>query len=213
MPVVTISRQFGAGGYTIGKTIAEKLGYNMVDRGIIAKVAQEANVSIDWVEAVEKEAGGLLMRIVNSLVSSDFIERHTGDSAHDFDESRYVNFLKKVIHDLADEGDVVIIGRGSQFILADRPGVLKVLLVANMEDRIKFMMEHYNMTRSRADQMIKKEEKRRASFLKLLDHRDPDSPEIYDLVINTSQVSLEEAESTICFIIGKMVDEEARPIW
>ena len=62
MAVLTISRQFGAGGKTLGARVAQRLGYEFVDEGLLHKVAEKANVSLEWVEGVEREAGGHLMR-------------------------------------------------------------------------------------------------------------------------------------------------------
>ena len=213
MAVVTISRQFGAGGHTLGESVAQQLGYQLVERDLVTQVAKEANVSVKWVEAVEKEAGGLIMRVCHKLVSSNFIERILGDTSSDFDEDRYVQFVTKVVRELAAEGDVVLVGRGSQFILPDNEETVKVLLVANLEDRIKFMMRQYHLTRLKAEQLVQKEEKRRASFLRLFDSRNPDDPGIYNMVINTSHFDLEAARQMIVQLVGEVLDATARPIW
>ena len=103
MAVLSISRQFGAGGKTLGEKVAQSLGYQFVDESLMEKVAEEANVSVRWVEGVEREAGGYLMRFLSSMVPSSFIDRHLGDSGQDFDEKRYVIFLSKVVEDLAED--------------------------------------------------------------------------------------------------------------
>ncbi len=213
MPVVTISRQFGAGGHTLGKTISERLGYLLVDRAIVEKIADEANVSVKWVEAVEREAGGLVMRLVNSLVSTNFIERLLGERGSDFDEKKYIRFLTRIIHDLAEDGDVVIVGRGAQFILPRQENIVKILLVAELEDRVKFMMKNYNMTRPSAEDLVRREEKRRAAFLKTFHPGNPDDPSQYTMVINSSRMSLKEAEDLITEYLGDILDMYARPIW
>ena len=213
MAVVTISRQFGAGGHTLGTTVAEHFGYQLLDRDVCQQVAEEANVSVEWVEAVEKDAGGLLMRLCNKLVSGDFIERLIGTSGGDLDEKKYVEFVRKIITEVAKEGDVVIVGRGSQFILPNHEQIVKILLVAELEDRIRFMMEHYSLTRAKAEQVVKKEEKRRQSFLRLFDTRNPDDPSLYSLVVNTSKSDLNEAEHMVTSLVGFVTDEYATPIW
>lgn len=213
MPVVTISRQFGAGGHTLGETVAKRFGYQLVDRSIVHQVAREANVSVKWVEAVEQEAGGLVMRLVHSLISTSFIERVLGDSGSDFDEKKYVQFIKRIIQDVAKAGDAVIVGRGAQFILPDSEETVKVLLVGDLEDRIRFMMNHYDLTRTKAEELVRREEKRRSTFLKVFYSGDPDDPSLYTLVINTSRVSLEEAEDAIMELLGHILDEYASPIW
>ena len=120
MAVLSISRQFGAGGWTLGKSIAKRLDYKFVSYRIINEVAKEANVSVEWIKGVEKQAGDWLMRYLTKMVDSSFIDRHVGDSKTDFDEKRYITFLQKIVNRIADEDNVVILGRGSQFILQDR---------------------------------------------------------------------------------------------
>ena len=69
MSVITIARQFGAGGKTLGSLVADKLGYALVDEEIVEMVAQEASVSPDWVDAIAKETGseGVLTRLMSKL--------------------------------------------------------------------------------------------------------------------------------------------------
>ena len=76
MAVITISRQYGAGGKTLGKLISERLGYTFADNNIVQLVAKEANVSTNWVESFEKEAGSKLSRLINTMVSQRWVDRH-----------------------------------------------------------------------------------------------------------------------------------------
>ena len=202
MAVVTISRQFGAGGRTLGVNIAKKLGYQFIERQIIQNVAKEANVSVDWVESMEKEAGDWLLNMVSKMVSSRFIERLLADSASDFDEEKYLKFLQKVITELARSGDVVIVGQGAQFILDKNPEVIKVLLVASMSDRVEFMEKNYQLNKSRAEHLVSKECGRRAAFLARLDPRDPNDPSLYHVCLNTSQISLGNVEKMVIDLVS-----------
>ena len=213
MPVVSISRQFGAGGRTLGQKVATRLGYQFVDHDLIDRVAEKANVSVEWVEAVEKEVGGRLMRIISSLVSPNFIERLLGDSASDFDEKKYIAFVKKVMRDIAEQGDAVIIGRASQIILADNPEVIRVLLVADMEDRINFMMKRHNLDRISADKAIAIGERNRAALLGMFGVSEPNNPTYYHAVINTSVTPLKWAEDIVCSMVGCVLDQYTKPIW
>lgn len=202
MAVISISRQFGSGGKTLGDQVAKRLNYHFVDRGIITKVAKEANVSIDWVVAVERETSGHLMQILSRVVSGDFIQRHLADKKHDFDEKKYINFLKKVITDIAQEGNVVILGRGSQFILPEEPGIFKILLVAPEEWRINFLIRRYNITRKESETLVNREERKRFSFLYKLDQRPPDDPIHYHMCLDTSRVGLDLAEELVVRLIA-----------
>lgn len=201
MTVLILSRQFGAGGKTLGENLAKRLGFQFVDRDIIAQVAREANVSVDWVVAVERETGGRLMKILSKMVSGDFIQRMLSDSGSDFDEEKYAAFVKKVVKDIAKEGNTVILGRGSQFIVPDQPGVFKVLLVGEKADREKFLEKKYKLSAAEARQVVAKEDRKRAAFLVGMDAKSPDDPLLYHLCINTSKMSLEQAEEMIVDLI------------
>ncbi|MCF8061461.1 MAG: cytidylate kinase-like family protein [Deltaproteobacteria bacterium] len=201
MAVISISRQFGAGGYTLGQALAKQLGYKFVSRAIINRMAREANVSRDWVEGVEKEAGGWVNRLTRFLVSSDFVERHIGESRSDFDEERYIDFLKRLLPSMAAEGDIVIIGRGGQCILPDSPDTFKFYLAADFEERVEFIQDTWKMEREDAARAIHARQKRSDNFLKRLGLKRPDDPTLYHLVINTSRVPLEQAEALILDLV------------
>ena len=213
MAVLSISRQFGAGGKTLGDRVSQRLGYEFVDEALLHRVAEEANVSVQWVEGVQREAGGRLMRILSSLVPSSFIDRHLGDSGSDFDEKRYVEFLTRIVQDLAAEDNVIILGRGGQFILRDDPNALRVLLVAERADRIKFMERIYGMTPDKAESMVNRESRKRERFLANFYKGDPNDPSLYHMVINTSLIPLEAAEEQIVELVLGTVDATAEPIW
>lgn len=201
MAVLSISRQFGAGGKALGQRLAKQLGWQLVYDDILAKVAEEAGVSPDWVEAVDREAGDRLMRLLAKVVPSDFIDRHLGKVGSDFDETRYAEFLRKIINSVAEHGDAVILGRGSQFILADDPDCFKVLLVATYQDRIDFLTRTYGVDEAKAKQMVDRHDSRRERFLKNFTTGDPNDPAHYHLVINTSQVGLDCAQDLVATMV------------
>ena len=197
MAVITISRQFGAGGKTLGKMIADKLGYTFADDHIIQMVAEAANVSPHWVESVEREAGGRLSRAITSMVSKRLVDRILKEERGYIDEKLYLDYLVVIIAQIAEEGNVVILGRGSQYILNDHPDAVHVLLINNIENRVKFMMDHYDLSSSRAAQIVGGEDKRRINLYRKLGKTDYDQPELYDLVINMSRVSLQKASKLV----------------
>ena len=201
MTVLSISRQFGAGGWTLGKAIAERLNYQFVSVGVIEQMAKNARVSPEWIKSTEKRAGDWLLRFTSKLVSSSFIERHVGESRADFDEDKYLIFLDNIIRKIAREDNVVILGRGSQFILQDDPNVVKVLMVANMEDRVRFIEKIWNVSAREAEKSIQTREKRRDVFLKHFHQGPANSLNLYHIIANTSKISLEEAEELVVWLV------------
>jgi cytidylate kinase len=198
MAVITISRQFGAGGKTLGAMLAKELGYTFADSNIIQNIAKEANVSLEWVRAFEKEAGSRVSRLISGMVSKRLVDRILKDERGYLDEQIYLDYLVLIIARIADEGDVVVLGRGSQYILNDHPEAVHVLLINTPEQRVRFIMEHYDMNERRASQWVAAEERRRATLYGRLGKTDYDNPALYHLAVNTSRVSLEAARKMIC---------------
>ena len=193
MAVITISRQFGAGGRTLGKMLAEKLGYVFADEDIIQKIAREAKVSADWVRMVEKEGGTKLSRVISGMVSQRWIERilNTSEDKGYIDEQLYLDYLVLFIAEIADEGNAIILGRGSQYILRDHPDAYHILLINNYESRIRFMMERYNVTDKKAAAIIANEEKRRMNLYRKIGKKDYDDPSNYHIVFNMAHFTPE----------------------
>jgi cytidylate kinase len=202
MAVITISRQYGAGGTTLGKMIADEMGYEFADSAIIARVAEMANVSTHWVETVENEAGGKLSRFITRMVSKPLVDRILKDERGYIDEEIYLDYLVLIIAQIADEGDAVVLGRGSQYILNDHPDALHILMIDEFQNRVRFMKEHYDLSDSRAMRVVKGEDKRRKALFQKLGKTDYDDPFLYHLVLNMSRVSLEQAKDMVCNLVG-----------
>lgn len=203
MAVITISRQFGAGGQTVGKSVAEKLECVLVDENIIERVAMEANVSPNWVKSIEKEAGGPLLRYISGLrpFGKSYVERITEHKKGFIDGNIYVNLLYKVIPQIADEGDCIILGRGGQYILKNREDVFHLLLVADFEDRVTFMEKHYDLSKRQATALVNRQGKRRLNLYRYFGREDYDQPYLYHLVLNLSKLTLDKAVNQICNLV------------
>jgi cytidylate kinase len=202
MAVITISRQFGAGGITLGKMIAEKFGYTFADTEIIKMVAEMANVSTHFVETVEREAGGKFAKFISKTVSKPLVERILKDERGYIDEEIYLDYLVLIIAQMADDGDVVILGRGSQYILNDHPDAYHILLIDTVANRVRFMQKNYDLSQGRATQAVKNEDKRRLNLYKKLGKTDYDNPSLYHLVLNMSKVDREKAFELACSLMG-----------
>jgi cytidylate kinase len=202
MAVITLSRQFGAGGKTLGKRVADTLGYTFADEDIIQLIAEKAKVSPGWVESVEKEAGGRLSRIVNRMVSKPLVDRVLKDERGYIDEQIYIDYLVILINQMAEEDNVVFLDRGSQYILNDLPEAYHVLLINTLENRIQFMMDHYDMNAKRAAQIVRNEERRRTNLYRKIGKQDYDQPELYHLVLNMARINLDEATDLILRLVS-----------
>jgi len=193
MAVITISRQFGAGGRTLGRMIADKLQYTFADNEVIEMIAEAANVSPMWVESVEKEAGTRLSRAINRLVARNLVDRVLKNERGYIDEKIYLDYLVVIISQIGEEGDVVILGRGSQYILNDHPDAYHILLIDGYENRVRFIMKHYDLPRNKAESVVRAEDHRRLSLYRRIGKEDYDSPGLYHLVLNMNRIDLDTA--------------------
>ena len=200
MAVITISRQFGAGGRTVGEMIAEKLNYRFLDDLIIHELAREADVSTDFIKSIERDAGSKISKFITSLISTNYIERMAGDKGY-IDETKYFSLLQDVIIKFAEKDNVVLMGRGGQYILKALKNAYHFFLISDLEHRIEFMQEHYNMTDSEAKKAIRLGEDRRRTFFKRFGKDNYDDPKLYHLVLNTSKLSIEQAIDEICHLV------------
>ena len=202
MGVITISRQFGAAGRTLGKLVAEKLGYDFFDELLIQKIAEQAKVTEASVHSFEKhEMGTSLTKVFSGIVSRGFLERILDEKGY-LDEKVYVESLSSVLTSLADEGNKVLLGRGGQFILRGRNDVHHVLLIAKFEHRVQFMCDNYMMTVKEARALVRREEKRRDNFYKLLGKENFEEPRLYDIVINVTRTGLDRAARLVLELVN-----------
>ena len=197
MAVITISRQFGSGGKTLGKKIADMLGYTFADSSIVQMIAEAANVSPTWVETVEKEAGTHLTTVINKMVSKSLVDRILKDERGYLDERLYLDYLVVLIAQMAEEGNVVILGRGSQYILHDHPDCFHVLLINDFDGRVQFTEDHYDLDRNKAVRVVKSEDRRRLHLYRKIGKRDYDNPAIYNMVLNMGRMDMDTAAQLV----------------
>lgn len=202
MATITISRHFGAGGATLGEKLARRLGYRYVNDQLIKEVASSVGVSSGRVRTLEKKGTSKLMKLLNKVVSADSIDREVTRTHGFIDEKRYVDEVTAIIRKLHEEGNVVIIGRGSNYALKGYEGVLRILLVADMEHRVRFLMENYEMNRVQAEKAVIRADMIRSRFLNCFSEGGShDDPLLYDLVFNMTNLSMEQAEEVILKLV------------
>ncbi len=202
MAVITISRQFGAGAMKLGKMLAEKFGYTLASREIVQGIADKAKVSTDFVLSVEKEAGTRLSRFMTRIISSrGMVNKILRDDSGYIDEKLYLDYLVLTIVQIADEGNAVIMGRGSQYILRSHPDAVHILLVDDLENRIKRVERREKTSYEQATRIVHHEDKRRLSLYHRLGKQDYDSPSLYHMVLNMSRLTRPQAFEMIRRIV------------
>ena len=202
MAVLTISRMFGTGAEALGQTISKRLGYTFYHNELIQMVAKKAKVSTDWVEAMEKEAGGKLQKLMTSLVPKSLVDKVLDAERGYLDEEIYTDMLQHIITTIADAGDAVILGRGGQYILKDRPDTYHILLVADLDYRVKYVQEQFDLIPKKAMLLVAMEDKRRVQLYRKFGKVDYDQTDHYHLVFNMARMEVAKACDMLCTLLG-----------
>ena len=182
--IITISREFGSGGRTVGKEVAKKLGIPCYDQEIIKKIAQESGLTKDFVaEKGEYTARG-------GVFSSLFTDRSfQGISIQDY----VWTVQRKIILDLAQKGPCVIVGRCADYILKDTADCLKVFIHADMDKRAERIVRLYGERDVEPVKRLKDKDKRRAAYYKLYTDLEWGEAKNYHLTLDTGFIGIEQS--------------------
>ena len=204
MSVITISRHFGAAGKTLGRRLADTLGYYYADEDIIERAVVEIYSSPDWKRIIEEEPSDKLKRFISRLnpFGRSLMERPLSDDEIYIDGFHYVELLKLIITKIATDGKAVIVGRGGQYILHDFYDTYHLLLIATKKDRIKLIEDDYRVSNKKAIQIVKRMAKRRANLYSYFDRKDYDDPDLYNIILNMSLISVNRAEEIVYKLIA-----------
>lgn len=201
--VVTISRLTGTDGDTIASGIAERLGFRLLDREVIAQAAREAGVSEDRLSAAE-HAITLRERIVTALSASPGIPGAgmylppATELAHPVRVREYRTLIDAVVADLPGRGQFVVLGHAGQVVLADRWDTLKVLVTGSKRLRTLAVRCEQGLDAEEAGRFVETSDRDRANYLR--EHHGIDwlAPDLYDLCVNTDHIPVRRAVDLIC---------------
>ena len=184
--IITISREFGSGGRTIGKKLAEKLGIPCYDSELIHKIAQESGFEESYIrDAGEYTPAGFM--------ASVFSNRAYGPTNEDYLwEIQY-----KIITELAEKGSCVIVGRCADYILREKADCLRVFIHADMEYREKRIVEVYGEREESPEQRLKDKDRRRAAYYRFYTDRKWGYAQNYHLCLDSGKVGLERCVDII----------------
>ena len=207
MPVVTIGRQFGAGGTSVGEMLARELHADLLESRIIDEVAHRLQLPKEEVEAEDEQPGSLLARLLVALGSASTEPLVPPEAAAwqppntdpAFDTRKAVlEITQHVIQEAARTGNVVIVGRGGAYILRDFPGALHVFLRASEAVRVKAIMARYNITsEEEARKRLKRTDENWTAYIKQVYGHDRNLAAHYDLVLDTGRLGYEKAVRVI----------------
>jgi len=182
---ITISREAGAGGSEIAELVGQRLGWNVLDRNLVACVAERFHLSQPMLELLDETGSNWAYDIFGPWLDRRIIPRE-----------KYVVRLARIVTAAARRGNVVIVGRGGAFLLPRGQG-LAVRIVATEKYRVRRIMEKYAMAATQARHFITTVDRGRREFVTRFFHHDVADPHLYDLVINVDFLGPEAAAEEI----------------
>ena len=186
--IITISREFGSGGRFIGEEVAKKLGIAYYDKEMIGQIAEQSGLSPEYV----RENAELSPK--KGLFAYAFSGRDiTGKSVEDM----VYEAQRKVIMEIAEKENCVIIGRNADFILKDRKDVLNVFIHGNMPEKVRRICSLYNVTEADAIKMINDTDKRRRTNYNFYTEQKWGMAENYTLSLNSSVLGYDLCQKII----------------
>jgi len=201
--ILTVNREFGSGGGRIAQTIAQWLGWKLLDREIIDAIAYAAHVEKKVVSRYDEHVESWLTRLNQQAMRSAALAAglEIGDDSV-FDAGAMVKITQKVLEEAYAEGNCVIVGRGSQCVLQHKPDVYHVFVYAPLKERLRRL--HMRLEPgANPEQRLRTVDEERAKYLQQYFGKSWCNPHLYDLMVS----SREDEESTAEIILLAMTGQ------
>lgn len=199
-PLITITRQFGAGGSEIAQRVARALHWTVLDNEFVNEVARRAGLESDEVARLDERAPSLVERVARTMSIASPELFNTGETSVpkvEAEESAVVSTTERIIREAAVDGRCVLVGRGAQAILAQRPDALHVLVVASKTWRMQHAIEVRHIDPAQADRITDETDRDRDRYVKAHHGRARQDPANYDLVVNTEKLGIDGAADLV----------------
>lgn len=205
--VITIDRQFGSAGQDVAKIVAQKLGFAYYDEEIVKEALKKSNINPELAKAVDEKATNSLLY---SIVTGDGIGMNNGLRAYNLPiNDRLFIAESEVIKQFAKEGDCVMLGRCSDYVLENENNVdlLNIFVYGKKEWRIKRIASELGIDEKKARDKVLKTDKQRKNYYEYYSGKDWGATENYDLCLNTGKLGIEKAAEIISAYFLEHKDE------
>ena len=193
--VVTIARQYGSGGKTVGEMLAKEMGIPCYGENLLKLASEESGIHERlFMQLDEKLQNSPLLRMTTDVYTGELIPP---DSSEFVSAKNLFNYKAKVIKRLAESESCVIVGRAADFVLKDYPNVISVFVHASEEFNLARAMERNSMTESEMKKFIAKTDRYRADYYKHYTGREWTDARNYDLCLNSGKLGFEKCVQEI----------------
>ena len=202
--VITINREVGSGGRTIGRKLAEKLGVKYCDKAIVEGLTKKFGLSIERIEEIKAQKKSWwndVTNYYNTLVNSS---SQPMEAEVKLDNNSMFETEKRILKELADRTSCVVAGRSGFLVFREHPNHLGIFIQASMEYRIKRIMRRQNVSEQEARNIIEKLDASRETYIKKYEDTSRCDTRNYHLVISTDDLSEDDVVEVIMEYINRM---------
>jgi cytidylate kinase len=183
--IITMEREYGAGGSAIALKLAEQLKWKLWDEALTAEIARLANCDQHSIARLEERVDPLFYRLMKVFMRGSHERSLPVNGLENLDADSMVVFMQRVIERAAAAGDCVIVGRGAPYLLRNRPDAFHVFVYAPIEEKIR-RVRNLGKTQAEAVELVDAIDQERATFVKKYFGKDWPSRQLYHLMINSA---------------------------
>lgn len=207
--VITISREVGSGGGSVGRKLAEKLNVNYINKQLIQALEERFNLTSSGIEHLKNKKKHWFTDLFEQVAPAPKATIKVGGYTfnREFQESVTVEDIyeaeKEILNAIADEGSCIITGRSAFFVLKDRPNKVDIFITASKEARIERIMAKQEKTKEEAAKLIETIDNGRDNYVKRYTGLSRYDMRNYDLILDMDYLTEDEAVEKILTFIGK----------
>lgn len=181
--VITVEREYGSGGGVIAKALAEHLGWQLCDHALTCEIAKRLRCDVAEVEQREERCDTTFYRLVKTFMRGSYEDQVGAGSIEMLDAEHLAGISEKVICDVADKGNAVIVGRGAPWFLRNRQDAFHLFVYAPLEYKI-VNVQRSGHSRVEAEELVERVDRERAAFVKKYFNKTWPLRELYHMMIN-----------------------------
>jgi cytidylate kinase len=182
--VITIEREYGAGGAAIAERLAARLGWKLWDQQLTAEIANQAHVDQSSIQRLEERVDPLFYRLMKVFMRGSFERSLPVGNLDYLDCENLVPFMSRVIENAAAAGNCVIVGRGAPYLLRERADAFHVFIYAPWDEKMRRLRE-IGKSEAEAAELLQSIDHERATFVKTYFGKEWPTREFYHLMINS----------------------------
>jgi CMP/dCMP kinase len=196
MGVITIARQLGAGGAAVARELADSLGWRLLDRSLVERIAAELRVEPEQVEAADERVESFVERL-GTYLSEGYPDLHPTPVLPRVSPELAARVAQRLVAGVVHEGPCVIVGHGAQCVLQNEPRAFHALVYSPREVRVERARQRYGVGRDEAEERIRHSDVNRRRYIREHFDREWLDPTLYHLCVDVGRLGASRAARLI----------------